>query len=217
MPARARPGSRLRAGELILAAAAVRDTRGVAESLAGFAAQQRDYADAQDQVAAAERRLWEERQRVAAVEAACDRAIEPLARALILEPGRDRRRPFAGYPVPSPSLFVRLGVGNKVRAVERLAAALRREPKLSALVTEAAAALQREAERLAAAQAPVAALATEVRSLRYRRDAIGDRWDAALTALKWQTRLAESQGATGLYAALFGRVARRRKRRAKPG
>ena len=195
---------------MILAAAAVRDTRGVADCLADFAVQQRDYADAQRQVVATEQRLREERRRVAEVDAACDRAIEHLAVALSAEAGRDRRRPFAGYPVPSPSLFARLGLGNKVRAAGRLAAALRCEAALSTPATTAAAALQREAERLGEAQVPVGALAAELRNLRYRRDAIGDRWDAALALLRLKARLAESMGAPGLYAALFGRVARRR-------
>lgn len=217
VPARARPGSRLRTGEMILAAAAVRDTRGVADCLANFAAQQRDYADAQRRVVATEQRLRDERRRVAEVDAACDRAIEHLAVALSAEAGRDRRRPFAGYPVPPPSLFARLGLGNKVRAVHRLTAALQGEAGLSSLAQQAVVALQQAAEQMEVAQAPVAELEAAVRTARYRRDAIGDRWDAALALLRLKARLAESMGAPGLYAALFGRVARRRKKRTAPG
>jgi len=216
-PARARPGSRLRTGEMILAAAAVCDTRGVADCLANFAAQQRDYVDAQSELVATEQRLRDERSRVAEVEAACDRATEFLARVLILDNGRDLRRPFAGYPVPPPSLFARLGLGNKVRAVQRLTAALQREAGLSSQVQQAVVALQQAAEQVAMAQAPMAELEAAVRTVRYRRDAIGDRWDAALALLRLKARLAEDAGATGLYTALFRRVTRRRKRTPAPG
>jgi len=104
--------------------------------------------------------------------------------------------------------------------MSRFAAVLQHQPGLAPRVTHAVAAGTRSAEDLATVLAPLAETEAELRAARYRRDAIGDRWDGALTTLKLGVRMGERKVAPGLYAALFARLARRRpkqrKARSKP-
>jgi hypothetical protein len=96
---KARPGTRLKLGASVLAAARAVDTRPVRESLRRFEQAHRRYVEAQ-------------------------RKVDAAQSALDGAKGNPRKNPFKAFGAPSPSTIGRLAAADGVQAIERLVAAV---------------------------------------------------------------------------------------------
>lgn len=205
------PARRLRLGASVLSAAHAADTRLVAERLARFAREHRDYVAAQDDVTTGERRLRVARAQVVNGRADLDRALDALARALIAN-GARRLNPFAALGVPCASQLARLGVATTTKTVRRLVATVRRRRSIDERTSQAAAAVERATRTIEEATATVAAIEETLRAARALRDARSHAWHAAFTALRHAARAAAHEGAPHVHARLFPPPRRPRKR-----
>lgn len=209
------PAERAAIGRAVLAAAEVVDASAVQRWLASFAELHRRYLDAQRAVESAEERVATARARFNDYD--CEQAsrIAALARVLI-GAGEPRANPFRGYGVPPPAAMERLALGDEVRALDRLIAAVRRAHAASRAVLEQADAADATARATEAALAGLATVQAAARAERVARDVIGRQWDRALAALNRAAHAATDDGAPHLHAVLFQAVRRRPARRVRP-
>ena len=203
------PGMRLRLGASVLSAARLVDTRLVKERLGRFEEMHRTYAAAQRKADAVEEELAAVQARVAACDAVQDQAVEALAAALAGE-GHARRNPFETFGAPSPSVIMRLPFTEEPAAVRQLVAAIEgsRTVSVSKATLAAAHAADKAARAVEETVGPLAKLEDAVRHARRTRDSVVPGWESALAALRRGARVAADEGATDLYARLFGLVAR---------
>jgi hypothetical protein len=198
---------RLEIGAVILAHAQVVDTNAVKRRLLAFTSAHRSYADAQEKVAAAEAELRMVKAAVARRSDEIDAAVDALALALAND-GHPRTKPFAALGLAAPSEVKDVPIADKVEAMHALAAAAQGSRAAGRKTCEAARAVDDGAKKLQTALAAVAPAQSALDERRRQRDALGLPWDRALAVLRRDVRSAEDEGATGLYAALFGPPAR---------
>lgn len=209
------PGSRLRLGSTVLAAAKSTNTRPVQARLEAFDRAQHAYAAAQAKVDAAETALAAAQTKVAQRDREQDEAVESLARALIAE-GQSRAKPFAGCGGPTPAALMRLPVAQEAQQIHALVTALRRNPGLSKATQQAMDATDKAARAAEKAAAPIEGLQAALREARQARDALVQAWQEALAALKRGARAAIDDGEPHLYATLFGQTTRPASRNGRP-
>lgn len=202
---------RLETGAAILAAARTVDTTLVKGRLAAFASAQRSYVEAQRQVEAADATLREGQVRLARCDVEQDEAVEGLACALVTG-GQPRRKPFIAFGIESPSTVKQMPVAAKAKAIHQLAAAVRGHKRAGRAALQAAQAADQAAQRTEAALLAVVKFQAALNTSRLAREGIGKTWTTTLGALKLGVRYDAAAGAPGLYAALFGRTSRSRKK-----
>ena len=208
-------GTRKAIGEAVLGAAKVLDARPVRARLAGFAKAHQAFVRAADKVAAAEAVRDAAHAAVAAADVAQDGAVDALVLALVAA-GAPRMSPLKGLSNLSASDLKDLGTAKEARELQRVAVAIAKRGG-------ATPALRRSAKAAGAAAAAVLKAVASVgpREKLYQeslvaRDALSQPWETALAYLKRAARVAEDDGATGLFEALFQRRAEAPKPRAKP-
>jgi hypothetical protein len=209
------PGTRLETGAAILAAAQVVDTALVKPRLTIFIAAHRSYVGAQGKVDAAYAELRAALRKVTRRDMDLDEAVEALALALANE-GKPRINPFATYGAEAPSVVKKMISGDEAQAVHQLVANVQRAKTLSQRTRDAARGAEQAARSVDALLLPVEQLEVNLRDARHQRDTIGQRWDAALAALRRAVRSAADEGADGLYTALFGHAPRPSRKSTKP-
>ncbi len=197
---------RVETGKKVLLAAGSVDTSPVAERLAGLVEQQTQYAAALQAVDEAQARVTAAGAELGESSLAVDGALDRLIAALVTD-GAAYREPLAAYGT-SPSALKGAGQGEKAAVVTKFLAAVQRDGKRAPAVRKAAAAV---AEAVATYEERRLGMAAEEETLgerRAARDLAGDRWDEAFARLKRSVKVAEDDGAAGLYAALFGRASK---------
>lgn len=194
------------AGDAVIAAAKTQDTKKVRAQLAAFTKAHGAYALALTKVSAAESVRDLAQRAVGEADAAQDAAIEDLARVLVSEKA-SRQSPLKGLTKYSVSDLKNLAVAKEAAEAQKIVAALNKREKPSKE-------LKRVTKELAASSAAVLKAITSVtpREKLYQdtlnaRDALGQPWETTLAYLKRAVRVAEDNGATGLFAALFQRTA----------
>jgi hypothetical protein len=199
------PIGRLENGAAILTAAAGIDVSLVRKRLDAFGRAHRAYTSAQAAVEAAEAQVRGRQSILAQRDAAQDAAVEELVRALLID-GRPRANPFAAYGVAAPSVVKQLNFGEKSKAIHTLANTLRADATVSKATQRAAQGAEKAARRMEVDLISFEELQGNLRTAREKREAVGETWDNALTALKRGARAAADEGAPGLYNSLFGRL-----------
>ncbi len=208
---------RLRIGKVVLANANRVDTSLIEARLAAFAEQQTTYADAQNAVDDSLQRRNEHVAKLADLDAAQHTAVEKLALALAND-GQPLSSPLAAFTSETRASLKTLPQAECAKAIHKLAAAVLRHESLSRGSRDAAGAAHVAARSLEDGLLKLAAIDDSLGERRHDRDAVGDRWDESLAALKRGARAAADEGAAGLYAALFELIGKpvTRKSRAAP-
>ena len=148
-------------------------------------------------------------------DAARDEAVLKLAAALAGE-GLPRANPFKPLGFPSPSALAEQGYEQEARDAQRLAKAVLGREGTSRATLAAAKALIASANAVEAALVPLERL-VEARAAAVReRDTVGQGWESRLAALKLAARMADAEGARGVFAALFSAGAPARAKRKPP-
>jgi hypothetical protein len=208
------PRSRLETGTVILAAAELVDTNLIKPRLTRFIDAHRSFIGAQRKVEVLEAELRDIQAQLALLDAEQDEAVENLARALVFE-GQPRTNPFAAFGADSPSVVKKLTYAEEATVIHQLAATVQRAKAVTQASRDAAQAAERAAQAVQAALAPAEKLEAALSKARHKREAVGERWDAALAALKTGARFAADEGAPQLYGTLFGRLGRPTRRNGK--
>jgi hypothetical protein len=206
--------ARIEAGDAVLAAAATADTRPVRAKLDAFRKRHEALRAETERLRVAEEATVAAEHALAEADVDQDAAIEPLALALVAV-GQPRRAPFQGISKLPPSRVATLGYASEADALLTIAGKARKRKGATAALRSACGAAERAAKAVhgAAKKADRAHAAEAV--ARTRRDALTQPWETSFSALKRAVRVAEDDGARGLFAALFEATAPAKKPRAK--
>ena len=200
--------NRIHVGETIFNAAELADTAVIEDRLKAFRESHDAYADAQAVVDVACDKVQEVLDRIAALDAVQDEAVETLSRHLLFE-GKSRSNPFASYGCEAPVQLIKVAAVKEAAAIRKLVKAIRIDSSLSEASHQVAEAADRAAAAVTEAFADLPALEAALRKTRQHRDHIGDQRDEALRHLRYGARYAEGEGVTGLYDTLFCRTTRK--------
>lgn len=206
--------ARLAAGDALIAATGTVNTRPISAKLTAFARAHTSLRKATDALGVVEAKLIAAQQKVAEADADQDLAVDALANALVTI-GQPRTRPFEGLSPLAPSRVRQLGYDAEAQALAKIVAKVRKRKGLTPAVTAACKEAARSAQAVLDALDPIATIAAQVDDARTKRDALTQPWETALAALKRATRVAEDDGAKGLFDALFRATAAPKKPRAK--
>jgi hypothetical protein len=207
-------GTRKEVGNLVLAAAKVTDTKPVRLRLSAFAKAHGAYVKAADKVAAAEAVRDAAHATVALGDVTQDASIDALVLALVTA-GQPRLSPLKGISTYTPSDLKTLATQKEAKELQRITGVIAKRPGLTPALKKA---------NKAAADASAAVLRSIVsvvpRERLYQeslaaRDALSQPWETALAYLKRAAKVAEDDGATGLFATLFQRNAEAPKKKKK--
>jgi hypothetical protein len=116
--------------------------------------------------------------------------------------------PFEAFGFPPPKTLMRRPFAEEAAAIHQLVSVMRRSKDVSEATTQAAQAADQAAREVEEAIAPLPKLKASVRDARRTRDAVGQRWEAALAVLRRVAFAAAGEGAPELYATLFPPVNR---------
>src|SRR6185295_18170994 len=105
---------------------------------------------------------------------------------------------------------------EKAAAIHQLVAAVLRSKGVSEAVTKAAEAANKAATAVEEALPPMAKLEDDARDARRTRDAVGQKWEAAIAALRRVAGAAADEGAPDLYPTLFPKVTKPASSKTKP-
>jgi hypothetical protein len=200
------PGMRLQLGASVLTAAKTLDTRAVKERLDRFARVHQSYVEAQGKVDTAESELRAGYARLGKRDRALGKAVEKLACELVTED--NRANPFVTFGAPSPGVIRHLSRMEQAHAVRELVAAVQAKDGVDKAATEAAGTAAKAVRAVEQGVAPIAGFETVVRDARRLRDAVAQRWELALDALKDGARWAVNEGVPEMYDTLFPPPAR---------
>ncbi|MDB4929360.1 MAG: hypothetical protein JWM10_1844 [Myxococcaceae bacterium] len=211
------PGTRKEVGHLVLAAAKVADTKRVRARLSAFAKAHGAFVKAADKVAAAEAVRDAAHAAVALADVTQDAAVDALVLALVAG-GAPRLAPLKGISTYSPSDLKGLATPKEAKELQRMTSAIAKRPGLTPALKKA---------NKAAADASAAVLRSIVsvvpRERLYQeslasRDALSQPWETAMAYLKRAAKVADDDGAAGLFATLFQRNAEapKKKKKAQP-
>ena len=211
---------RINAGDIVVAAAATRDTRAVKKQFAAFAAQHRNFCTAHKKIDDAESKLHAVRDRIASLDVLQDLAIDRLVVALIGD-GLPRLNAFAPFRAPAPSALKQMGDIAEAKESLALVKNIKQRKGLSKATLAATAAVEKIAKEIQSVAAPIAKLEADVATALKFRKGYAQSWSNAFAALKHAALAAEDDGARGLYDTLFVRVAskpaKKKSAKAKPG
>jgi hypothetical protein len=195
---RTSPGTRLELGATVLAGARGADTSPVEDRLRRFEQAHRSYVAAQRKVDAAEEQIRAAQSGVAQLSGVANEAIEALACALAMN-GQPRKKPFEAFGVAGPGRLIHERPPQKAVTVHQLVAAVLRHKGTNDATKLAVEGLEKAAHELEEALPPVEKLQAAARDARGTRDAIGQKWESALTDLRRGTLAASEE----LYTMLF--------------
>lgn len=206
--------ARIAAGDAVIAAAATTDTRPVRAKLEAFRKHHAALTRATAALEEAEKFHDAAQRALGECDTEQDAAVEALATALVAI-GQPRTSPFKAISNLPPSRVATLGYTAEADALETIARKARKLPRVDAGVRAACGDAERIVRALRHASKAVERFGAKVAEARTRRDALTQPWETGLAALKRVTRVAEDDGAKGLFAALFEVTAPAKKPRAK--
>ena len=210
------PGTRIAAGDSVLAAASSVSTKPIAARFAAFQKMHLAYAAADAKVKKATAALMQQQAKVGEADADQDVAAMALAGALPAD-GLPRVNPFKPFGAPAPATLCAMGYGDEAKAVLSLVQAVQKRKDLSKKSRAAAKRLGAAAKKVQATLAPIPKLTQARTDAMSARDALAQAWETAFASLKNAARVAEDDGERGLFAALFERSPKpKSKPKAKP-
>jgi hypothetical protein len=205
------PGSRIAAGNDLLARAGKVSAKAVTTKLAAFKKIHAGYVAAEKAATAASDAEATALQAIATADVTQDVELDKLASALIGAGGK-RTNPFAAMGFEAPSLIAKMGYGDEAKRVKQLVAALdsKAPAAVKAAGKNALAASAAVTKAIALAVAPKAARVAALSG----RHALDQGWETAYASVKNAARVAEDDGAKGIFNALFGGPKPRPKKKA---
>lgn len=207
------PGARRTVGQAVLAAARVVDTKPVKARLAAFARAHLAFLAAADKVTAAEAVRDAAQAAVAEADVAQDAAVDALVLALVTA-GAPRLSPLKGLSNVAPHDLKRLATQRQAKEVLRITAALTKRGGATPGLRRATKAAGDAAGAVLKAIASVGPRERLYQESLAARDALSQPWETSLAYLKRAVRVAEDDGAEGLFAAMFQRAAEAPRKRA---
>lgn len=166
------------------------------------------YAAKQKAVEAAEAKEAKAREALGEADTLRDDAVLALDLALMND-GASKQNSFKQFGAPAPSAFVTLAVEKESAAVKALVAKVTKSKTASKAVLAAAKALAAANAKVAPKEAALKAAIAVSTNARIDRNALDRPLRRALSVLKLRARMAETAGASGLYAELFATEAAR--------
>ena len=213
--AKGNPQSRIDAGDRVLQAAKTVDARAVKTKLVTFAKVHAAYVAAHKSVVVAEERLSAAEEAVGSADDEQDSLVRLLAAKMIGD-GAPKANPLSIFKLPPPSTLVDVRVEVEVKKTKQLAKQAASWKAASPATKAVAAKLGKASVAVTSALAKVPPLAKAHAAAIAKRDALGVPWVTAFAHLKNATRVAEDDGARGLFTALFGAPTTRPATKAKP-
>ncbi len=201
------PEKRLEIGASVLAAARAVDTRLVKDRLQRFEEVHRTFVGAQRKVDGVEAQMQAVQARLAELDAAQDGALAKLACSVSLD-RESLDNPFEAFGFPPPKTLIRRPFAEEAAAIHQLVAAVLRGKDTGEATRKAAHAADKAAREVEEALALLPKIRSSVREARRTRDAVGQRWEAALRVLRRHVIAAADEGAPELYVTLFPPVSR---------
>jgi hypothetical protein len=208
------PGARRSVGQSVLSAAATVDTKRVKARLAAFAKAHAAFVKAADKVVAAEAVRDAAHAEVAEHDVTQDVALDALVLALV-GAGASRLSPLKGLSNVAPAELKKLAAAKQAKELLRITAAITKRGGLSPALKRATKAAHDAATAVLKASVSVVPREKLYQESLAARDALSQPWETALAYLKRAARVAEDDGATGLFGALFEAAAPQKKKPAK--
>lgn len=210
------PGTRIAAGDSVIAAAKSVSTKPIAKRFTAFQKIHLAYVAADAKVKKATAALMTQQGKVAEADVDQDAAAMRLAGALPAD-GLPRLNPFKPFGAPPPTALCAMGHAAEAKTALALVQKVQKRKGLSKTSLDAAKDLGATAKKVQATLAPIPKLTKARTDAMSARDALDQAWETAFAGLKRAARAAEDDGAKGLYAALFERAPKARsKAKAKP-
>lgn len=209
------PSPRIAMGSAILEAAQAVETAPIKAKLAAFAKAQKDYVAAAERVRKAEDKAAAAQATVGARDADLDALVEELASALAGE-GLPRANPFKPFGAAAPSKVTQLRQAEEPKVVRKLVAAVRKSKGRGKATLGLLPRLEKACAAVEAALPAVAAAGAALSGAIAQREALALPWEKAFSSLKRAARVADDDGAKGLFEALFQRTAKPNGGKGKP-
>jgi hypothetical protein len=197
------PGSRMQVGSTVLERAKGVGTKAVAAKLRTFQQSHAAYAAAHAAALGVEEKLHAAQAAIAEADDVQDDAVTALAAKMIGD-GAPKANPFKPFGLKPPSDINGSAVAIEVKTTKKLA-------KLAASWKPGGAATKKAARTLASAVTRVEGAMTKTSPFEKahvaaltKRNALGVSWERAMAKLKRAARVADDDGAGGIYATLFG-------------
>ncbi len=210
------PGARREVGQKVLSAAAVVDVKRIKVRLAAFKRAHEAFVRASDKVQAAEAVRDAAHAAVAAADVVQDSSIDVLVLALVTA-GAPRLSPLKGLSTYSPSDLKSLATAKEAKELQKVVAAITKKGAAKGALRKPTKAANDAAAAVLKAIASVVPRERLYQESLAERDALSQPWETALAYLKRAVRVAEDDGATGLFAALFERTAEAPKKKPAKG
>ncbi|MFT3768586.1 MAG: hypothetical protein QM820_24330 [Minicystis sp.] len=199
------PGTRIAAGDVVLASAKSVSTKPIAARFAAFQKAHLAYRAADAKVKKATAALIKQQSKVGEADVDQDSAVMSVASALSGD-GLPRLNPFKPFGAPPPTALCALGYDAEAKTALALVLAVQKRKGLSKGSIDAAKKLGAAAKKVQAALAPIPKLTKARTDAMSTREALAQGWETAFAGLKNAARAAEDDGVKGLYAALFERA-----------
>ena len=194
------PGRRVKVGKLVFGRAASVDTAPVKKPLDALRAVHGLYEKKHQAAGVAVERLAKAEARVGDLDVTQDASLDVFAAAHIAL-GGSRMQPLASYKVGSVSEIKAMANEKQAKLLLKLAAKGQAHEDIG--VKRAAAKMEKAAKAVLAAIKPMPGLVDKRNEAIAARDALAPGWEKAFAFLKRAVRVAEDEGASGLFAALF--------------
>ena len=194
------PGSRVKAGKLVMARGASVDVRPVKKSFDAMRSIHGAYDKAHEAAKAAAERLAKAESQLGELDVTQDASVDTLAVAHTTA-GALRTKPLAAYKAGSVSDIK--GIPAEKEAQLLIKIATKAKAHEDAGVKRAGAAMEKAAKAVLAGAKRIKPLIDKRNEAIAARDALAPGWEKAFATLKRAVRAAEDEGATGLFAALF--------------
>ena len=194
------PGQRVKAGDTVIARARSVDMKPVKARFAAMKKVHGVYGAANKRVADATLAVVKQERLAGENDAVQDGTIDVLATAEV-QAGANRLKPLDAYKLGTVSALREMPVKAEANALIKLAN--KASKSKHAGVKKAAAAMLAAAEATLASLKPIDALTKKRNEAIAERDALAPSWERVFAALKRDVRNAETDGAVGLFDALF--------------
>jgi len=186
-PCKTSPSTMVGAGAPTSAAASTADTRSSQAHLAVVGGAQLICSTAQKRLRAAEEILSAAQARLVELQVEQDEAVDALVHALI-DDGLSHCNPFATFGPLAPRALTTLPLAEQTKAIDQLVAAIQRSKSASKPTLQAMQAAKRAARAVDQALAHLDTSQAAVGRARHTRDALIQKWAAAVAAFRFTRR-----------------------------
>jgi hypothetical protein len=204
------PGQRIQIGNNVIAALGTKNTQAIEERLATFRRSHDAYVGAQTKLDRAEARLTTTQEKLAQLDIVQDELVDQLNGAAMAD-----KQSLAKFSAYTPGALRRLPYVEEAKELERIAAAMQRDPSLSKTTKALARRAYKQAKAVQAAAQPLAKIEQAVREARQMRDLLAEPWDSGYAGLKLAAGNADRDAGTNLAATIGDATASVRPKKVK--